>query len=106
MPRPRYGNPFAAVSLRLEGESGIDPRQFIRRAIGNRAGIAGRALERIVVMHDDHAVARQVHVELEAVGAAGQAVVERDQRVLGPERGAAPVCVNQRLFRKSARCVS
>ena len=55
-----------------------------------------RALQRRVVMHDDDAVARQVHVELEAVGAERQAVVERRDRVLRPQRGAAAMREDER----------
>ena len=40
----------------------------------------------VVVVHDDDAVAREVDVELEPVGAERQAVVERRERVLRPQR--------------------
>ena len=42
-------------------------------------------------MDDDDAVAREVHVELEAVGAERQAVVERRERVFWGE-SAPPRC--------------
>ena len=40
-------------------------------------------------MNDDNAVAREVDVELEAIGAERETVVEGLDRVLRPERGAA-----------------
>ena len=49
-----------------------------------------------VVVHDDDAVARQVHVELEPIGAERQAVVERGDRVLRRERAAAAMREHQR----------
>ena len=47
-------------------------------------------------MHDDDAVARQVDVELEPVGAKREAVIERGDGVLRPERRAAAVRVHER----------
>ena len=40
-------------------------------------------------MDDDHAVAGEVDVELEPVGAQRQPMVEGQQRILGPQRRAA-----------------
>ena len=54
--------------------------------IRHQPGYAGRTFERIVVMHDDGAVARQVHIELETVRAEGQAVVKGGNRILGTKR--------------------
>jgi hypothetical protein len=48
------------------------------------------------MVHDHRPVARQLHVELQAIGAEGQAMIERGQGVLGPQRGAAPMGVDQR----------
>ena len=48
----------------------IHARQFAGREIGDRAPGIRRALKRRIVVHDDDAVAREVDVELEAVGAA------------------------------------
>jgi hypothetical protein len=47
-------------------------------------------------MHDGHAVARQVHVELEAVGAGREAQIERDERVLRAEGAAAAMREDER----------
>ena len=47
-------------------------------------------------MDDDDAVAREVHVELEAVGAERQAVVECGHRVLRRQRAAAAMGEHQR----------
>ena len=41
------------------------------------------------MMHDDDAVAGQMDVELETIGAERQAVIERRDRLLRPERRAA-----------------
>jgi hypothetical protein len=48
------------------------------------------------MMDDDHAVTREVHVQLDAVGAKRQSVVERRNGVLGPQRRAAAVRKDQR----------
>ena len=46
---------------------------------------------------DDHdAVAGEMDVELETVGAEGQAVIEGRERVLGPQRRAAAMGVDER----------
>jgi len=47
------------------------------------------------VMHDDDAVTRQVDVELQPVRPEREAVIEREQRVLGPELRAAAVRVDE-----------
>jgi hypothetical protein len=45
---------------------------------------------------DDHdAVARKMNVELEAVRAEGQPVIERRQRILRAERGAAAMRIDE-----------
>ena len=63
------------------------------RAIGPRSVVV--RFERPIVMHDDDAVAREADVELEAVGAERQAVVERGDRVLRRERAAAAMREHQ-----------
>ena len=79
-----------------EAVAGIDARELIRGARGDRSVRVRRALERVVVVHDDDAVAREVDVELETVGAERQSVIERHHRVLGPERRAAAVGEDER----------
>ena len=49
-----------------------------------------------IVVNDDDAVAREVHVELEAVGAEREAVVERRDRVLRRQRAAAAMREHER----------
>ena len=48
------------------------------------------------MMHDDDAVAGQMDVELETIGAERQAVIERRDRVLRPERRAATMGKDER----------
>jgi hypothetical protein len=48
------------------------------------------------MVHDDDTVACQVDVELEPVGAEGDGVIERGDRILRREGAAAPVCEHQR----------
>ena len=62
-----------------------------------------RPLQRRVVVDDDHAVARQVDVELEPVGAERQAVIEGREGVLGRERAPAAVREHQRARRSGQR---
>ena len=80
--------------------AGIDTRQLGRVTGVDAAPGVCRAIERRVVMDDDDAVARQVHVELEAVGAERQAVVERRDRVLGRQRAAAAMREDERPGRR------
>jgi hypothetical protein len=54
-------------------------------------------------MDDDDAVTRQMYVEFEPVGAERQAVVERGERILRPERGASPVRIHQRAVQRCQR---
>ena len=58
------------------------------------------------MVDDDDAVARQVHVELDAVGAEREAVGERGQRVLRRERASAAMREHQRAANddEKARC--
>ena len=63
------------------------PRQVGGRPRPDRPGRVRRPIERVIVVHDDDAVAREVDIELETVGAEGQPVIERRQRVFRPERG-------------------
>jgi hypothetical protein len=51
-------------------------------------------------MDDDDTVAREVDVELQAVGAERQAVVERRQGVFRRERATAAVCEHERSGRR------
>ncbi len=71
--------------------AGIEPREVIRGQVRNRAAAIRGAIYRTIVVHDDHAVARQVDVELEPISAQRHPVVEGEQRVLGAKRRAAAV---------------
>jgi len=58
-------------------------------------------------MHNDDTVCRKVHIELEAIGAARHADVERRNRVFRTEVAAATVCKNLRTVaeeRHNAQC--
>ena len=77
------------MSPRHEVVGGIDTRELGRRQRGQRTAMIGRTIQGPVVMHHDHPVARQMYVELEPVGAERQAVLERRDRILRPQRRAA-----------------
>ena len=84
------------LEIHAEAHGRVDPRQLGRRPRRDRPGRVGRAIERRVVADDDFAVGRQVDVELEAVGARGQAGVERRDRVFGPQRPSAAMREDER----------
>jgi len=76
------GAEFAACPNRCE---------LRRRPLGDVAGLGGCAVQRRIVEDHEDTIRRQVHVQLEAVGAAGKTRVERGQGVFGPEGTAASV---------------
>ena len=86
----RDAKPLAAVREpplgRVELVAGIDALQLRGGQPLQRTGAICRAFEGGVVVHHDHAVARQLDVELEAIGTEREAVLEGRERVLGPER--------------------
>ena len=84
-------NPASLAAKPREVVTRVQPRQLIGRSRGNRPGPIRRPLQRRVVVDDDHAVPRQVDVELDAVGAKCKTVIEGENRVLGPERCSAAV---------------
>ena len=57
------------------------------------------------MVDDDDAVARQVDVELEAVGAERQAVIECGEGVLGTQRRAAAMRVDERHGRDAGALI-
>ena len=71
--------------------AGIQPREFVRGQRRDWTTAIRRALQRLVVVHHHHAVAREVDVELQPVGPERQPMVERQQRVLGTKQGPAPM---------------
>ena len=74
----------------------IEGRQLGRCSRIQRSGSTRRAIEQAVVMHDDLAIARQVHVELEAVGAGRQSAIERRDRVFRSDPAAAAMREDKR----------
>ena len=54
-------------------------------------------------MDDNDAVTGEMDVELETVGAKGEAVIESRERVLGPERRAAAVGIDEGAGQDRAR---
>ena len=81
-------------------EPGVRARQFAGGPLRHGTLEVRRPFERAIVMDDDDAVAREVHVELEAVGAERQAVVERRERVFRGERAAASMREDERPRRR------
>ena len=79
----------------MEVVSRIQPAQLIGGQRGERPSTVGRALQCRIVVHDDDAVAREVDVELDAVGAEREPVIERQQRVLRPKFRTATVRVDK-----------
>ena len=74
---------------------GIRCRQLRRRLQTNRPLPVRRAFQGRIVVHDDDAVAGEMHVELETVGAEGEAVIEGREGVLRPQRRAAAMGVDE-----------
>ena len=62
----------------------IDPGELSRRLQPDRTAGIGRALEGRIVMHHHDAVAGEMDIELEPVGAESEAVIESHESVLGP----------------------
>ena len=104
------GRQLRAVDLHLHDDPGVavsrehaferrhvGARQIVRRPLGDRTAQRCRAIERAIVMDDDDAVAGQMHVELETVGAERQAVVECGDGVFGRQRAAASMREHQRV---------
>ena len=81
----------------------IHSRQLGGTACGHRAPRVGGPIERGIVNDDGHAVACEVDIELEAVGAMRQPVLEGDQRVLRCQLGAAAMREYQRMGRPEWR---
>lgn len=82
-------------TVALELITGIDARQLVDGQIVDRAATVGRAIERLVMNEDRHTIGRELDVDLEAVGAEGQAVVERRHGVLRGEPRATAVRKHQ-----------
>jgi len=80
------------IALRIGPSiSRIHPRELCcGSAVDTSRGIR-RAVERGIVTHDDNTVGRQVHVQLQPVGACCQPTLERGHRVLRAKRASAPV---------------
>lgn len=74
----------------------VKPGELLRRACVDQSSPTSRTIQEIVVMDDNHAVAREMDIELDAVGPGGQPAVECDDGVLGPELAAAAVGKDQR----------
>ena len=83
--------------------SGIHSLQLRDGQRLERARAIRRPLQRVVVMDDDNPVAREVHVELEAVGAEREPVLEGRERVLGPQSRSAAMGVDERAGQKRCR---
>jgi len=94
----RHADPQSAKRKRvaaLEVIAGIRTRQLVGSELGGRPAKIRRPLERTVVVNDDDPVAREADVELEAVGAQPEPLVERRERVLWSERAASPMREHQ-----------
>ena len=66
-------------------------KEIFGRPVRQPSALACRPVEKRVVVHDDLSVAREVHVELEAVGPERHAVIEGGERVLGTQSRPAAV---------------
>ena len=81
----------------------IGRREFSRCVPRQGACSIRGAIERLIMVNDDHAISGQVHVEFKAIGASRHAQVERREGVLGAERTAAPVREDLRPPRSEER---
>ena len=66
--------------------------------VPDRTRSIGGPLERVIVNDDGNAIGRQLHVDLEAVGAERHAVVDRGQGVFRREACAAAMGEDQRTI--------
>jgi hypothetical protein len=71
--------------------AGVGAYQVRGRPLGYRTVQICGPLEGSVVMHDHDAIASEVNVELQAISAERQSIVERGKRVFRCERSAATV---------------
>ena len=55
------------------------------------------------MMNDNNSVARQVHVELEAVGASSKSAIEGNQRIFRSELASAAMGEDKRAVRRERR---
>ena len=82
------------VTAVAEMTAGIESCQLGLREVGDAPASAGGPFEGRVVVNDDDAILREVDVELEPIGAQREPVIECLDRILGPKRGTAAMCVN------------
>jgi hypothetical protein len=71
--------------------AGVGAHQVRSRPLGDRTVQVCGPFEGPVVMHDHDAIAREVNVELQAIRAERQSIVERGKRIFRCERRAASV---------------
>ena len=64
--------------------------------MADRSRGARRPVQLPVVMHDRHTIAREMHIELQAVGAGGEAAVERGDRIFRADLAAATMREDER----------
>ena len=75
--------------------TGVGPRKLVGGPVRDRAGEVRRPLQCPVVVDDDDAIAREVNVELQTLGAERQAAVEGRDRILRREH--APASMREHL---------
>jgi hypothetical protein len=95
----RHANALAAKRVRaVAGEviAGVDARQLAGGERIDRTLPIGGAVERAIVDDDGDAVARQLDVDLEAVGAERKTVVERRHGIFRGQQRAAAMRKHQR----------
>jgi len=80
----------------------VDARELVSSAVRDGTGGVGGSIEIGVVQEHDLPIARQPHVELEAVDAQLGGAFEGHERVLGRERRTAPVRDDERAPRRPA----
>ena len=86
-----------------EPEARVYLRQLVRGQGTEPAPAIRRPLERRIMVHDHHTVARQVHVEFQAVGAERETVIERGDGVFRAEGCTASMSVYQRACGRGGR---
>ena len=89
-------DPHIAISAEdVRQRRHVRARELGGRSFGDGPAERRRPVERAIVMDHHLAVARQVDIELDTVGAEPQSVVERLDRVLGRERAPAAMREHQ-----------
>ncbi len=82
-----------------EAAAGVEAADFVQRGLAHRAAAVGGAFEDEIVDHHQGAVARPVHVELDAVRAQVEGGGEGGQGILWRNPARAAMGIDKRMVR-------